>query len=420
MDQRGFNNPYIEAKAAARLLDVKVATLYSYVSRGLVRSVAGKDARERLYAREDIERLRERHDARAGHAPVAAAALRWGEPVLETTIGELAADGPRYRGRSALALARAGTSFERVAELLWTGRDAAPPPFHAAGFGLPAPALAACIPADGRALTALTLVVPALGSRDADRFESTPDAELSRARVLVKRLAAAVALPRGVAAARRALAAPGVAGTLAFALGARPSPRVLRAVDRALVLGAEHELNVSTFAARVVASTGADLYACVAGALAALSGPRHGGACDRIEALVLLAGRPERAAAVLRERARLGEDVPGFGHPAYPGGDPRTAPLLEAAQELAPRSAPLRTTLALVHAMRAAGREGPTIDLGLVALAQALGAPPGSATALFAIGRLAGWIAHILEQRERGVLLRPRSLYVGAPAPRGL
>src|SRR5439155_21588512 len=113
------------------------------------------------------------------------------------------------------------------------------------------------------------------------------------------------------------------------AVGGRAGRAGVRALNRALVLSADHELNSSTFAGRVAASVGADVYACVAAALAAFSGPRHGGACDRIEALLAETGRPERAATAIEERRRRGELVPGFGHQLYPGGDPRTPPLLE-------------------------------------------------------------------------------------------
>src|SRR6185369_13310023 len=151
-------------------------------------------------------------------------------------------------------------------------------------------------------------------------------------------------------------------------------------------------------------------------ALATLSGPRHGGTCDRIEMLVTETGSPRRAAATLDARLCRGDAIPGFGHPLYPHGDPRGRVLLESAQALSPRTGSLRTLLALVQAMRERGREEPTLDTGLVALAAALGLPPGTAVGLFAVGRAAGWIAHALEQQAAGFVLRPRARYVGPPA----
>ena len=161
------------------------------------------------------------------------------------------------------------------------------------------------------------------------------------------------------------------------------------------------------------ASAGADLYACVSAGLAALSGPRHGGIADRIEALVGEVARPERARDVVQARTRRGEELPGFGHPLYPAGDPRGALLLAAAAAHAPRSPRLRTIAALVDAMRDAGRDPPTLDIGLAAVGAALGLEPRTHVALFAVGRAAGWLAHTFEQRAANFLLRPRARYVG-------
>jgi citrate synthase len=211
----------------------------------------------------------------------------------------------------------------------------------------------------------------------------------------------------------RAIEQPTLARVLLVSLGARPTARNERAMNRALVLLADHELNASSFTARVAASAGADLYACVSAGLATLSGPRHGGIGARVEALLAEVGRPERARLVIQDRAQRGDEIPGFGHPLYPDGDPRAPPLLESAAALAPRSLALRTLFALVQAMREAGRPLPTVDVALAAIGSALGLSRGAAVAIFAVGRTAGWIAHAFEQREAGYLLRPRARYVG-------
>src|SRR5579885_2552542 len=179
-------------------------------------------------------------------------------------------------------------------------------------------------------------------------------------------------------------------------------------IRRALVLCADHELNASAFAARVVASTGASLAAAVMGGLAALSGPRHGAATERGEALfdeLRAAGAMRRAVAV---RLARGEAAPGFGHPLYPDGDPRAHVLLSALPEEKRRQD-------LIEAMDRLGGARPNIDFALVALRRALGLPRGAAVALFAVARAAGWIAHALEQRGEGRLIRPRAHYVGTP-----
>lgn len=239
-------------------------------------------------------------------------------------------------------------------------------------------------------------------------------AERNLGRSVLRRMATCLGLGAGAACVGAAESEPTIARIVAAALERCRDSASARAIDAALVLSADHELNASTFAARVAASTGADLYSCIGAALATLSGPAHGGACDRVEALVEEVRSPARAAPVICERARLGETIPGFGHPLYPKGDPRFPPLLELALSARRQPPRLAVLTALVKAMRDAGREPPTIDLGLVAVGLSLGLPPGSAAALFAIGRVAGWIAHIQEQRCQGFLIRPRAWYVGA------
>jgi citrate synthase len=185
-----------------------------------------------------------------------------------------------------------------------------------------------------------------------------------------------------------------------------------RPVEAALILAADHELNVSAFTARCVASAGASPYQVVIAGLAALQGGKHGGNCERVEALFAETGRPERAAAVVAGRLRRGEGIPGFGQPLCPAGDPRGKELLRLAAELAPDP----VAEALCEAARAVLQEHPTIDFGLVTLARALGLPDGTALGWFALGRTAGWIAHALEQYASGEMIRPRAHYTG-PAP---
>lgn len=399
---------FLSGAEAAALLGIKRATLYAYASRGLVRSEPGEGTgRARRYSREDVEKLKARHDARAGHGPVAAGALRWGEPVLESALTAIDAGGPRYRGHAATELART-TTFEGAAELLWTGTlPVTQPRWEAAGLGLKIGSLAAMLPEEAPPLVTLQLAVPALGAAEPGRRE------VSAARGLVLRMAALAGAGSDASRARAAIAETSVARALLVSLGVRASERAVRAMDAALVLCADHELNASAFAVRVAASAGADVFACVSAGLATLSGPKHGGAVDRVEALIAEVERPERAAAVVKDRARRGEDVPGFGHPLYPAGDPRAAALLAIARDLAPRSRTVQTVEALVAVMAAAKRDAPTLDVGLAAVGAALGLAPRTAVAMFAVGRAAGWVAHAFEQAAAGFLLRPRARYVG-------
>ncbi|WP_075007473.1 citrate synthase family protein [Stigmatella aurantiaca] len=404
----------VSATEAAALLGIKRTTLYTYVSRGLVRCVPEKGTKQNRYVRMDLERLKVRHDARAGHAAVASGALRWGEPVIDSSVTRIDARGVAYRGHPVVELVARGASFEAVAELLWTGQlPAAPVRWPAPPLPFPASALKGLLPAEAPPVVVLSAVVPLWGAADPVRFAAPSEQERLRARRLLRLLGAWVGAVQGPRRVAEALAQDSLAAGLVQAWGvkARGAAGLL---DRALVLCADHELNVSTFAARVAASSGADLYACVSAALAALSGPRHGGACDRIEALMQEVGRPGRAATVVHERLRRGESIPGFGHRLYPEGDPRTPPLLEAAWAVRPERAAVRVARAVADAMREEGHPPPTVDFGLVALAAALGLPRGAATALFAVGRAAGWMAHVLEQREQGHVLRPRARYVEA------
>ncbi|HKA88815.1 MAG TPA: citrate synthase [Haliangiales bacterium] len=412
MDQHD-GRAWISAAEAAGLLGIRRATLYAYVSRGLVRSVPAVDGRSRRYLRADLDTLRARRDAHAGHGAAAAGAMRWGEPVLESALTHITAAGPRYRGRPALALAR-DASYEAVAELLWTGAlPALPPRWIAGGQGVPARRLAALLPAAARPLDAMILTLAALEVAVPSRGDATEDAAVARGRVLCRRLAASVALPGRADRLPAALAADTVAESVLVAFGARVTAARVRAVQAALILVADHELNPSSFAARIPASVGADLLAAVGAAIQALSGPLHGAAADFVEAMLSEARGPEGALRVVRQRLRRGEMIPGFGHRLYPGGDPRAAPLLAHAEALAPGSRVVRSVRAFVDAMALASQEHPTVDLGLCALAGALGLPAGGAVALFAAGRAAGWIAHALEQRRAGFALRPRARYVG-------
>ena len=391
---------WVSAAEAVEILGVKRATLYAYVSRGHVRSMPGPDRRSRgrRYHRGDLGRLAARAGARRGHAPVAAAALRWGEPVLDTSITEITDRGPRYRGRAAVDLIAERASFESVAAMLWdAGGD-----WPVSRSRSPARAIQA------GPIAAMSALVPLLAAGDRDRQGAGLAHELARARALIAALAGCAA--DHIAGGRAERIAGPIARRLIAARGRRFKALEIEAVDAALVAVADHGIAVSTFAARVSASAGADLYACVAAALAAFSGPEHGGACDRIEALAAGCRDARAARAEVRRRVDVGEALVGFGHPLYPSGDPRSPPLRRRAARF--KTDPVLAAIA--RAARAAGRPEPAVDFALVELAAALGLRPGSATALFAVGRAAGWIAHVLEQRAAGYLVRPRARFVGA------
>lgn len=384
-------------------------SLYAYVSRGQVRSVPGEHGRPRLYALADLERLRVRRDARSGHGAVAAGALRWGEPVLDSAITAITARGPAYRGKLAVDLAASGTPFENVAELLWSGYlpDAR---VEWPRSAIPYAQLAQLVGADARGpLDIMPLLVQVAALADRERDDARPDALIACGRRMIPLLAAALAPGFVAAAVTRALGASSMAQIAARAIGL--SDEFAPVLNTVLVLFADHELNASSFTARVAASTDAGPYACVAAALATMSGPKHGSAAEQVARFAATIKSPEAARAAVRALRMRGEVPPGFGHPIYPAGDPRAPPLLEAAARL-PLARHARTLFAIVDATTDAA---PNSDIGLAALIAALGVPPAIGTGLFAVARAAGWLAHALEQRAAGHLLRPRARYTGPP-----
>jgi citrate synthase len=194
-------------------------------------------------------------------------------------------------------------------------------------------------------------------------------------------------------------------------------------LDAALVLVADHELAASTVAARVAASVRADPYAVAAAGLATVSGSLHGGASLAVEALLAEIERPGlaprqaklQAGRVLGERLRRGERLRGLGHPLYPDGDPRAAYLLARLRRAAGGSPRMAVVDALLAATRRRGLPPPNVDLALAALGHVTGMTRGAGEAIFAVARVAGWIAHALEEYERATPIRLRAVYTGPP-----
>jgi citrate synthase len=393
---------WMTAAEASRQLSVTRATLYAYVSRGYIRSEARPGAsRDRRYARADLERLQRRTEERRDPDKAAARALQWGMPILESSITLIAGHSLYYRGHDAVMLSRT-RSVADVASLIWSGRFGAP-------VERPASAVpAARIPEDDLSFVARAQAQLAIASaRDPHAFDLRPDAVARCGWRILTRLS-------GVAARSRRLA-PAVEQTLARAWGAGArGADVLRA---AIILCADHELNVSAFTARCVASAGSNPYAVVIAGLAAIEGTRHGGESVRAEAILASMRRVPNIRRALGDRLRRGETINGFGHPLYRDGDPRAAALLAALRDRYPRSPELAFVTEVAAAAAALVREQPTIDFALAALARVLRLPSGSPLTVFALGRTIGWIGHAIEQYQTGHIIRPRAKYVGnAPA----
>jgi citrate synthase len=389
-----MSTTYLDAKAAALRLGVTRATLYAYVSRGLIRSRVEPGRRSRQYYAEDVERWLKQQSGRRDPGRVAEQALfADGLPVLSSALSLIDAGKLYYRGQEVIALSRERT-FEEVIGLLW-GADYQPPSdAHSSSS------------AEQKRLSRLHFAAACqcwlaqAESRDLGAYNLSPEAVRRTGARIVGGLAA---LGAGASAAPRS-----VATALARAWGVKGRSGV-RALEAALVICADHELNVSAFSARAIASAGATPYMAVSGALAALTGHRHGGHLERVAALLDETGEP---GWVIAERLRRGQGVPGFGHILYPEGDPRGRALLE----LCPKNAERARAQGFVDAARSLLGSEPTLDLGLIALARSLGLPASAAFKLFALGRSAGWLAHCIEQYATGELIRPRARYVG-PLP---
>ena len=382
---------WLTASEALDRLGVRPQTLYAYVSRGRLEARADeRDPRKSLYRATDVARLQSRKARGRKAALVAEDAIAWGEPVLASAITTVAGGRLYYRGRDAVELSRTET-LETVARWLrghegpslrvrrtpsWSPRDDA----TARAFAMLAAQAASQPPARGRA----------------------PKLLAAEAGGLLDALADAVAgLDTEMGAART----PPIHQRLANAWGCDATGADL--IRRVLVLLADHELNPSTFAARVAASTGAAPAAAALAGLSALSGPLHGAMAARVKAFVDEADRVGAEAAVA-ERLAQGAPVPGFGHPLYPAGDPRARALLDA-------FTPPPNFEAVRLAAEAQTGEIANVDYALTALTATLGLPVNAAFLMFAIGRCAGWLAHALEQVQTGRPIRPRARYVGPP-----
>ena len=416
---------YLSAKQAAAELDISLPTLYAYVSRGLIRSEAGEGAsRARRYRAEDVATLKTRKEMR--HRPELAAetayktayktALHWGAPVLESAITLIDNGRLTYRGYDAITLPGAHT-FADVANLLWRQELTSGAQFTADIS--PQWETIAPLWAHIRQLTLmerLQTVLPLAMAHDLAAYDWQPTAVYQTGQRILLLLATAVTgqlVSGSIAAALQQTWAPADTAT-----STPLSASLTSLLETALIYCADHELNVSAFAARVVASARATPYAVVMAGLAALQGTLHGGATERVDAFLREVGTPGNARAAITARLRRSEQIPGFGHPLYPDGDPRGRALLEKVAATYPATPGWQLAQQVVAEMATAVGRHPNIDFALVALAWAAAQsdaplPTGAPLALFALGRTVGWIGHALEQMEQDQMIRPRARYVG-------
>ncbi len=419
---------YMTAAEAARRLGVKPATLYAYVSRGVLNRDKAEDGRGSLFDAEEVERLARRGRPRrpAGTDDI----------TIESAITEITADRLRYRGLDAVRLATSH-SFEDVAELLWTGQlpaARAPQSSRASRSAATLPATAgtgpwratpaalaagraaqAALPAGTLPLERFQVIVPAMAATDPMRLQLDPEAVRADGRSIIAGLVDCLP-PAGAEAGDQA----DLAGRLWSRLcDHRGTPALRRALSAALVLLADHELAASTLAARVAASVRADPYAVVSTGLGAMSGTLHGGASLAVESMLAAASGPQDVPRVVSEMLRRGERVPGFGHQVYRAGDPRGVLLLDLVRHAAPKSAQLAVAEAVLAEVRQKSLPAPNSDFALATLVRVAGMTRGAGEAVFAVARTAGWIAHALEAYAGDKPLRPRAVYTGRPAADG-
>ena len=347
-----------------------------------------------------------------------------------------------YRGYEIADLVGAA-SFEDTTRLLWFGE--LPSAGERAEFGarlaetrpLPAPVLDLLrrLPRECHPLDALRTAVSLAAASDPDVRSDEPAANLRKAYRLMNLVPATVAAWQRIRTGRDPVAArPGgshAANFLYMLDGKEPSAEVARILDVILTLHADHEFNASTFAARVAVATVADLHSAVVAAIATLKGPRHGGANEDVLAMLLEIAEPQRAEGFVgarigaraalskRDRANPKTRMPGFGHRVYKVDDARARVLRGMAKSMAEatgRGKLFEVAERLYDAMKARTSLPINVDFFSAVVYDALGIPPDFCTSIFAVGRVAGWCAHIMEQYADNRLIRPRADYTGLPA----
>jgi citrate synthase len=367
---------WIDRETALELMGVRAQTLYAYVSRGRI-SVQpdSADPRRSQYRRADIDALITRRARGRRPAVIAASTISWGEPMIPTAIATVEHERLIYRGVDAVTLADTA-SFEEVAALLWQANE--PITFTSQQGVTDDPFVA---------LARLAQTATPLIGRSPERWHGDAIKVIA---VLAHALGAGPGDgPLHVRLARN------------WRLGKAAAERL----RRLLVVMADHELNPSTFAVRVAASTGASMAASLLAGLCTLSGPRHGMASNAMLALAQEAERSGVEAAVSTWLARHHE-LPGFGHPLYPEGDPR-------AQAIMAGRDPDPIMMALATAAHDITGGLPNCDFAIASLIRSCNLPADAGFRLFALSRSVGWAAHAMEQAATEQIIRPRARYVG-------
>lgn len=405
---------YMSREEVVAALEIKPSTLYAYVSRGLLRRVRDHGRRKSMYLREDVERLAARRPGLPTREEVAAGALRWGLPVISTSISCIKEDGPVYRNRKASELAKSGVSFEAVAHLLLTGLwqpgietwpiVEMPPDVRR----VLSSELRDVEPADISKLFAR--IVLTLGMKGRGQHEMTV-ATGECARLIIQTLSGCFGalLPQQKFVGQKN--GESVAEHVLRAVGCTPSVQSKSAVNQLLIILADHEMATASFVSRITASTNSDLFCCVASALCAHAGSSMVAATSNIDERLFSQLSRKNWGEMLELAQCKGTTLFGFNHPLYPKGDPRADYLLELSATLKPVDGKVPLLLGFLRSAREESGLQPGIAVALAVFARAIGMPPGSAAALWMLSRTAGWMAHAIEQRAQAFMLRPRARY---------
>jgi len=359
------------------------------------------------------------------------------EDVVAATSAICYLDGDRgvlaYYGYDIHDLAK-GATFEEVCYLLWHGRLP-----NRAELGDLQSQLAAARPVSepilrfmkqlpsGDGMDMLRTLTSALGQYDPEVNDSSPQAQYRKAVRLTAQMGSIVATYGRLQAGGGPIApdpALGHAANFLYMLtGNRPNALSTRAFDIALVLHADHELNASTFAARVAAATLTDIYSATVGAIGALKGPLHGGANADVMRLLIEIGpeaTPERVDDAIRSKLARKVKIPGFGHRVYRTEDPRATHLRRMSKDLGERAGNTRwyeMSQRIEALVTGEKKLYPNVDFYSASTYYTLGIPIDLFTPIFAVSRVSGWTAHCLEQYKNNRLIRPRTDYIGPPYP---
>lgn len=419
----GSEEKYLVGAQAAEFLGVKPATLYAYASRGQIESIPGASGRERCYRLSDLIRLRQ--SARGVKTTRDSEPAVWTGPAIKSAITEIKSDGHFYRGHSAIEMALRGDSFETTAELLWgigdleerrESRDNGSDKYENAGEKLWRQAslmncssLENLISPDVECLELLKLLLVMLEMKDPVSRKLSGEDVYETARRLILTMASSVGLTDKKTIKTDS---PYLIGSIL----AGDHLEKAKLINLALVLCADHELNASALSARIAASCDASLYSCLLSALGSFSGSLHGSASRRTEDYVNSSFTFSSARSWLKDYLRQNETIAGFGTELYDQGDPRARVLIESALAYDGENEKLKRLREIVECVGEDMSLFPNLDVGLAAITYALGLPSGSGSTIFAVSRAAGWIAHAIEQRLYGGIIRPRARYIGKTA----